>query len=47
MIHGPPFNYTDGSQMRKSGFLSATSLLNARCATIFTQCKSVKQCFKD
>ena len=47
LIHRPPFNYTDGSPMRKSGFLSATSLLDTRGATIFTQCKSVKQCFKD
>lgn len=43
----PPFNYSDGSPMRKSGFLSEGQLLDGRDATVFTQCKSVKQCFKD
>ena len=43
----PPFNYSDGSPMRKSGFLSTSSLLDSTGATIFTQCKTVKQCFKD
>ncbi len=33
--------------MRKSGFLSANTLLDSRGATVFTQCKTVKQCFKD
>jgi hypothetical protein len=43
----PPFNYSTTSPMRKAGFLSTGSLLDANEKTIFMQCKSVRQCFKD
>jgi len=47
MLGRPPFNYSTSSPMRKAGFLSASSLLDSRGKTIFRQCKSVPQCFKD
>ena len=41
-------NYTDGSPLRKAGFLSTPALLDARTGqTIFRPCKSVRQCFED
>lgn len=46
MLGRPPFNYSDGSPMRKSGFMSAERLLNGRGESIFVPCKSVKQCFQ-
>lgn len=46
MLGRPPFNYSDGSAMRKSGFLSAPRLLNGKGQTIFVPCKTVKQCFQ-
>ena len=45
----PPFNYSVGTAMRKAGFLSTGALLDssANPQTIFKQCKTVRQCFKD
>jgi len=47
MLGRPPFNYSTSSPMRKAGFLSTSSLLDAAGNTIFKQCRSVPQCFKD
>ncbi len=47
MLGRPPFDYSDGTALRKSGFLSADTLLGQSGDTIFVPCKSVKQCFED
>ena len=47
VVGSPPFDYSDGSSKRKSGFLSADTLLNENGETMFVPCKSVKQCFED
>ena len=47
MLGRPPFDYSDGTAMRKSGFLSSDTLLGSNGDTIFVPCKSVKQCFED
>jgi hypothetical protein len=48
MLGRPPFNYTVGAPMRKSGFLSTENLLGSSGdKTIFKPCKTVEQCFMD
>jgi hypothetical protein len=48
MLGRPPFNYTDGSPMRKAGFMSASTLTKGpNQDSIFKQCNSLEQCFKD
>jgi hypothetical protein len=48
MLGRPPFNYSIGSPKRKSGFLSADTLLDPEGkSTIFQPCKTVPQCFMD
>lgn len=46
-MHRPPFNYSTSSPKRKAGFLSTDTLLDSTGQTIFKQCKTVPQCFKD
>jgi hypothetical protein len=48
MLGRPPFDYSTGSPMRKSGFMSADTLLGpSGDKTIFKPCKTVEQCFMD
>jgi hypothetical protein len=48
MLGRPPFNYSVGSPMRKSGFMSHDTLLGSSGdKTIFKPCKTVPQCFMD
>lgn len=47
MLGRPPFEYADGTDYRKAGFMSTQRLLDARDQTIFRPCKTVKQCFED